>query len=127
MRLRAWVLCDAGALINVRTNSFIFFINANQRCARKTREMREEDTEEQRQRFFIIFVVFSSKTIISSSRNAFSSRNAPLLRMSTNRYSLKANPDKPVHSLYLTEPLDRFCRFPHVLSEVFAHYWKQRR
>lgn len=63
----AYKFFDASALINIKTNSFIFFVNANERWERAA----DGRVGGAAVRLFIIFVVFSSKAIISSGPECF--------------------------------------------------------
>jgi hypothetical protein len=106
MRQRERESFDAAALINVGTNSFIFFVNADRRRA-------VERTKRATLHYLCVIPVDDYN---------FSGRGVPWEEtppwVSSDRYSLKVNPDKLAHSLYLAELLDRFFHVRlHVLSK----------
>lgn len=107
MKPRACRLFDAGALINVETDSFIFFINVDGEA-----------------RLFII--TFEAATPVedrnSSGRGRFFGKDAPPRRVSSrDRYSLEADPDKLVHSLYLAGGHLTVSAVAHASESIFAH------
>jgi len=110
MRQRECEPFDAAALINVGTNSFIFFLNADgRRAARGPRG----------------YSALHYLCVIPVDDYNFSGRAVPWEEappwMSSDRYSLKVNPDKLAHSLYLPGLLDRFFHVrPRVLSKASA-------
>lgn len=99
----------ASALINVKTNSFIFFMTANGHCAQKGKGLGS-----------LLSLWYSHRKLQFSRVERFL-EGSFVARTSTDRYSLKANPDKLVHLLHLAVPLDRFWYRSYILSHIIGN------